>query len=107
MAVVAAPQRRSLSMRARKVRTIIGLAVIITAVTQAPQFISGAHASNEKVNPGQITYVSVRSGDTLWSLAKRYAPSQDTFNWIDTVTTMNSLGSTSLYAGERIAIPSN
>ena len=108
MAVVAVAQPKfRLSRRARQVRAVLLLVLIITLANQLPHLVSGASATNQKANPGQVTYVSVHSGDTLWSLAQRYAPNTDPREWIDQVTTMNSLGTAGVLAGERLAIPAN
>jgi len=106
IAAVAQPKFR-LSRRARQVRTVLLLALIITLANQLPHFVGGAFASNQVVNPGQVTYVSVHTGDTLWSLAQHYAPNTDPREWIDQVTTMNNLGSAGIIAGERLEIPAN
>ncbi|MEN9714789.1 MAG: hypothetical protein RJA35_256 [Actinomycetota bacterium] len=96
-----------LSRKARLVRTGILLAIIVTAANQFPHFVPGAEASNTKVGPGAIHWVTVRSGDSLWSLAQRYAPNTDPREWIDQVTVDNNLGTAGVFAGERIAIPNN
>jgi hypothetical protein len=49
----------------------------------------------------------VRAGDSLWSLAQKYAPNTDPREWIDQVTTINNLGTAGVFAGERIALPAN
>lgn len=100
------PQFR-LSRKARLVRTGVLLALVITGINQFGQF-SGAQATNvaEHSTVG-VHYVSVRSGDTLWSLAQKYAPNTDPRNWIDQVTVMNNLGSVGILVGQRIAVPAN
>jgi len=105
-AVVTKTQIR-LSRRARLVRTGIIAALIVTAVNQFPHFLPGAEASDQMAAPQQIHWVSVRSGDSLWSLAQRYAPNTDPREWIDQVTAINNLGSAGVLAGQRVAIPSN
>jgi hypothetical protein len=102
VATMAASNRRG-----RLIRAAVILALGITAVNQFPHLVPGASASNEKVNPGAIHWVSVRAGDSLWSLATRYAPNTDPREWIDQVTAINNLGTAGIYAGERIALPSN
>jgi hypothetical protein len=108
MAVVAVAQPKfRLSRRAKQVRAVFLLAAVITVGNQLPHFVAGASATDAKVNPGTITYVSVHAGDTLWSLAQRLAPNTDPRDWIAKVTTMNNLGSAGVVAGERLAVPSN
>jgi len=95
------------NFRLRRLGVAAVLALAITAAGQLPALIGGAAASDAKVNPGAFHYVSVSAGDTLWSLAQRYAPGTDPNSWIEDVTTMNNLGSVGVVAGERIAIPNN
>ena len=99
--------RTQTGRRVRLIRAGIVLALLVTAVNQFPHFVPGASASNEKVAPGAIHWVSVRAGDSLWSLAQKYAPNTDPREWIDQVTTINNLGTAGVFAGERIALPAN
>jgi len=107
MAVVAvAPKAKfRLSRRARLIRTGVLAALVVTGFNQLPHFLPGAEATNQKANPGAIHWVSVRSGDSLWGLAQRYAPNTDPREWIDQVTAINNLGTAGVWPGERIAIP--
>ena len=103
----ASNSKHRLSIKARRVRAAVLLAVVITAASQFGQF-AGAQATNKSAaNIGAIHYVSVRTGDTLWSLAQTYAPNTDPREWISQVTTINNLGGAGVWAGQRIAIPNN
>lgn len=105
--VQAVVTRTGTGRRVRLIRAGVIMALLITAVNQFPHFLPGASASNEKVSAGSIHWVSVRAGDSLWSLAQQYAPNTDPREWIDQVTTINNLGTAGIFAGERIALPSN
>jgi len=109
--IVTAQPRFTLSRKARLVRTAVLLALLITGINLFVQFATGAQASNSsvsaKVATANLHYVSVRSGDTLWSLAQAYAPNQDPREWINQVVEINNLQSIELMAGQRIAIPSH
>ena len=97
---------RGLSRRGRLLRTAVLLALLITGVNLFVQYTSGAQATNQAVHAAsQIKYVSVRSGDTLWSLAQTYAPKTDPREWINQVVSLNNLSSIDLVAGQRIALP--
>ena len=103
---IPAAKRRGLSRKARLLRTALLLAVLITGVNLFVQYTSGAQATDQSVNTAsQIKYVSVRSGDTLWSLAQTYAPKTDPREWINQVVSLNNLSSIDLVAGQRIALP--
>ena len=98
-----------LSQRARRVRSVVILALLISAFNLFAQFVSGAQASNESVSASSVSksvdYVSVRSGDTLWTMAQTYAPNSDPREWINQVVSLNSLSSVDLIAGQRLAVP--
>lgn len=107
-AVVSRPR---LSRKARRVRSVVLLALVITGFNMFAQYSSGAQASNQAVSASAVSasvhYVSVRSGDTLWTLAETYAPNSDPREWIDKVVSLNNLSSIDLVAGQRIAVPKN
>lgn len=47
----------------------------------------------------------VRSGDTLWSIADRMAPSQDPRPLVDAIASANGVEAGSLVPGQRLVIP--
>jgi hypothetical protein len=102
--------RYRLSRKARLFRTAILLALVITLVNQVGQWQSAQatnHGASASVVKASTHYVSVRAGQSLWSLATIYAPNTDPRDWIATVATMNQLTSVDVVPGQRIAIPSN
>lgn len=62
-------------------------------------------------SPDQLSYVevTVSSGDSLWSLARRYGPeNRDIRETVDRIRTINGLESrVSLRPGERLTIPTH
>jgi len=78
--------------------TILALAASFSIAS-----ITGSVATNESPTP--LEYVTVAYGDTLWGLAKIYAPEQDPRDWIEEVVLVNALSSVSLEPGQRIALP--
>jgi LysM repeat protein len=56
--------------------------------------------------PGTRT-VSVRPGDTLWSLAGRYAPSRDPVGTIELIRDLNHLDGYVIYPGEELILPAS
>jgi LysM repeat protein len=52
-----------------------------------------------------FTYVTIHSGDTLWSLADTYAGNTDSREWIATLVTLNALESNNLQPGQKLALP--
>ncbi len=56
--------------------------------------------------PERSTYVTVRSGDTLWTIASAHTSSSgDVEAMIDRITVVNHLGNAPIYPGERLRIP--
>ena len=77
--------------------------VALGAVTAIPALSSHLlyAASSER-----FASVTVRSGDTLWTLAeRRTAPGDSVQDTIDTIRAVNHLGSAALAPGQRIRIP--
>jgi hypothetical protein len=52
-----------------------------------------------------LEVVTVQSGDSLWELADKYAPSQDPRDWIARVVIVNALETVELTPGQQIALP--
>jgi LysM repeat protein len=47
----------------------------------------------------------VEPGDSLWSIALEVAPTADPRDVVDEIVRLNALGSSTVEAGQRIAIP--
>jgi LysM repeat protein len=56
---------------------------------------------------GHFKYVTVMQGDTMWSLASRYAPDRDSWSFISDVMALNNLSDSLLSPGQRLALPKN
>lgn len=78
--------------------TILALAVSLSIAG-----ISGSQATSQ--SPGDLEFITVSSGDTLWQLATTFAPNQDPRDWIAEVVAINALSSVDLEPGQRIALP--
>ncbi len=55
----------------------------------------------------KFTYVTVYSGDTLWSLAEEYASNQDPRDFIAQLVALNNLEDSVISAGMQLALPNN
>ena len=55
--------------------------------------------------PTSLTTISVRTGDTLGSIASHYAPQADTAAVIDRIRDLNALQSTALLPGQVLVVP--
>lgn len=84
-------------------RLFRGIAIVALAASFTMASISGSFAGNQE--PGELEFVTVQSGDSLWSLADTYAPNDDPRDWIAEVVVLNALESVDLTPGQQIALP--
>ncbi|MCF8524199.1 MAG: LysM peptidoglycan-binding domain-containing protein [Aquiluna sp.] len=84
-------------------RLFRGLAILALAASFTMVSISGSFAGSQE--PGELQYVTVQSGDSLWSLADSYAPNEDPRDWIAEVVLLNALETAELTPGQQIALP--
>jgi hypothetical protein len=83
-------------------RLIRAVAVLAVAIWLSIPGISGSVANLD--GPAELQYLTVSSGDSLWSLAQEHAAG-DPRDWIAQVVTLNALYSSELTPGQRIALP--
>jgi peptidoglycan/LPS O-acetylase OafA/YrhL len=95
---VAAPYRLTNPRKLFRAITILALASSFSIAG-----ISGSVATNTE--PVALEYITVGHGDSLWALARSYAPNQDPRDWIASVVSLNALSTASLEPGQRIALP--
>jgi len=91
------PGRVRLTRRGRAVLLLLALAGL-AVVLAAP-------ASQAADPAGPVPTVVTRSGDTLWSIATRYAPGGDPFATIDEIRRLNGIGGYTVPVGVRLTLP--
>ncbi|MFM1951192.1 MAG: hypothetical protein RL418_879 [Actinomycetota bacterium] len=79
------------------------VAIVTLALSFSIASISGSLAGDS--SPAERSYVTVQSGDSLWSLADEYAAGMDPRDWIAEVVLANALQSSELTPGQQIALP--
>ncbi|NNC13370.1 LysM peptidoglycan-binding domain-containing protein [Planctomonas sp. JC2975] len=87
--------------------------VVIAALIVLPLLIgAGALAANSGAVAGAVGtssaafhHVTVRSGDSLWSIAERIAPQYDPRDVVAALVDLNGLQSSVLQAGQQLAVP--
>ena len=80
--------------------------VILLALLLAGVGVLLAASASQAADPaGPPRSVVVRSGDTLWSIAARYAPGGDPFATIDQIRRLNGLSGYTVPVGVRLVLP--
>jgi len=98
-----APTKATYIRRRLMVLFVLAFAVFaaVSLATGQAQAVSAGQGSTQT----SFTYVTVHSGDTLWSLADTYAGEQDPRDWIAGLVTLNALESNNLQPGQKLALP--
>ena len=87
--------------------------VVLTSLAAIPLVIGalvftlnggGAAASGDRAHV-QFQYVTVETGQSLWSIAEKVAPSADARDVIADIVSLNQLDSAVVSPGQRLAIP--
>ncbi len=94
-------RRNGVRLTRRGRAVLIMLSLLLAAIAT----VLAAPASEAADPPGAPPSVVVRSGDTLWSIAARYAPSDDPFAAIDEIRRLNGLPGYTIRAGQRLTLP--
>jgi LysM repeat protein len=87
-------------------RRLIALCVVVSlaAILSGPVANAVGVGGTAERNAAR-TYV-VRPGDTLWSIATRFAPSTDPRVVVHALTSVNGLDPAALVPGQQLSIPS-
>ena len=98
------PSGLRLNRRGRLARTfvVLSLAVVLASVFGLK---AGAGTTDAVGAPTSFIEVTVAPGDTLWSLAARMADGSDVRAMVDEISTVNSLATAELQAGQKVRIP--
>jgi LysM domain len=83
---------------------LVLLALLLGLTTAVAGLVSSPGQAADR--PGTAPTVVVRPGDTLWSIARRYAPGRDPFETIDAIRRLNGIQDYTVHPGERLALPS-
>ncbi|CAA9275275.1 MAG: hypothetical protein AVDCRST_MAG83-3516 [uncultured Arthrobacter sp.] len=79
---------------------LVAALVFLAASTTAP-----ARAGSDAGQPTETLDVNVAPGETLWSLAGEFAPERDPRDVVSEIVELNGLGSSTVQAGQVVAIP--
>jgi len=106
---VAAPAvarvRLRITRRGRGVLAVLGALPIVAGAFVFGLNGGGAVASGESSDV-RFQYVTVRAGESLWSLAEDIAPDSDPRDVVSDLLSLNQLASAGLEPGQQLAVPS-
>lgn len=105
-AQVIAPVRTRLRLtrRGRAVFTLLATVPLVIVALLLALNGGGAVASGEQTHI-VFQHITVQSGESLWSIAERLAPSADPRDVIGRIVTLNGLDSAVVSPGQRLAVP--
>ena len=100
----AARTRLRLTRRGRAVLATLGALPLVAGAFVFGLNGGGAVASGESADV-EFQYVTVRAGESLWSLAEELAPRSDPRDVVADIQSLNQLANAGLEPGQRLAIP--
>lgn len=103
---VTAPAPLKLTSRGRRVFGALLAVPVIVGIGVFGMWGTAAIAGSS--TPAQLSYVTVYSGDSLWSIAADVtAPGADVRDTLAEIQSLNGLTSTALTPGQQIAVPAH
>ena len=96
--------RLRLTRRGRAVLTTLAAIPLIVGALAFALNGGGAAASGDQARV-HFQYVTVESGQSLWSIAEKVAPSADPRDVIADIVSLNQLDTAVVSPGQRLAIP--
>ena len=102
-AAVAVPARRAGVRLTRRGRLVLLALLLLLAGLVGVLAVASTGEAAAPVGPAPT--VIVKPGDTLWSIAARYAPGPDPFGTIEQIRRLNGLDGYSVHAGQTLVLP--
>jgi LysM repeat protein len=82
------------------------LAFGVVAGVNATSAIATSVGAGSSAAVVDFEYVTINAGESLWQVAERIAPASDPRDVVADIVSLNQLTSSSVEAGQRVAIPS-
>lgn len=91
----------------KKMILLIATLIVILLCTFALSTLMTAKHANAAQRVTEVTYQSIRisSGDSLWSIARKYRGLENTAEFVEDLKTLNSLSSDRIEAGSYLLVP--
>ncbi len=86
-------------------RGVVVLAALVATLAGALLWVAAVSAPASVAAPAGVHSVTVRSGDTLWSIASRVAPTRDPRAEVAALRGANHLGEADLVPGQHLRVP--
>ncbi|RFA08932.1 hypothetical protein B7R54_06605 [Subtercola boreus] len=97
--------RLRLTRRGRVVLTTIAALPLVAAIGAFALLGGGSAIATAQQAPVEFSYVTVQSGQSLWSVASQLDSSADTRDVIADLVSLNQLPSSEVQPGQRLAVP--
>ncbi len=92
---------------------VLGVAILIAMIGYLSVSNSSAQANalaiggSNVVHSNEFQYITVAPGESLWSIAQKYAPEQDPRDFITALVGLNNLSDSLVQTGQRLALPNS
>lgn len=97
--------------RRGRIVTAVSAALLISTLmavaASAAQAAGSGHGRAGRQAASAVARMTVRPGDSLWSVAERAAPDADARIVVQEIIQLNSLSGTVIYPGEQLRVPGN
>ena len=97
---------RAMSRTRVRQRRLIALCMMVSLAGVLSVPVANAVGVGGASQPNSSRTYVVRPGDTLWSIATRFAPSDDPRILVDAITSANDLDPAALVPGHELSVPS-
>jgi LysM repeat protein len=89
----------------RRGRVVLGLALALPVMALSVFLASPGALAESDAASNDFEYMTVLSGDTLWSFATMISPDEDPRDVVANIISLNQLETASLMPGQEIALP--
>jgi len=89
----------------RRGRVVLGLALALPVMALSVFLASSGALAERDAASNDFEYMTVLSGDTLWSIATMISPHEDPRDVVANIISLNQLETASLMPGQEIALP--
>jgi hypothetical protein len=89
----------------RRGRLVLSAAIAVPILALSVLLASPGALAGDEPTSNDFEYMTVLSGDTLWSIASLVAPEQDPRDVVAEIMSLNQLDSAGIQPGQQLAVP--